>query len=1061
MVLLQNRHAVQHMIAMVIFMALFIQITLPEGSVNAIGSDPFDQKTFNITVQHSKLKMDVSGGSGLNGAAILQMPANTATNQQWTFSSTTPGYYKIISKSSSKALVVKNASTAEGAKIIQHTYSDDATYNDEWSVIDAGNGYYQLKNRLSNKVIEIPDSSLKSETQFVQRTASTGNNQRFEIAFDRTVNDNTTGTGHDQFAYSSGWDYSLEQNAFSSDNHYSNITNSTVTITFIGTKVRLYGAKNSNQGIAAISVDNGPETMVDMYSLSRMDQFLLFESANLSTSQEHTLKIRVTGNKNASASNTYLSIDRVDILSRVTSDLTPEHNYTQRTETINGVNHSVITLNYTGYDAGDSVRAAIQAVKAAPKPVILDFPTGTYHFRATTANQVQYYISNASTTEQTPDGWRRVGLLFKDIQDLTIRGNGSTLMFHGVMTPIVFDHATNAKVNGINIDFNRPVVSEMTITEVGSNYVRASIHADTWYYIQSNQLVWMGEENWTQNGTQNVKAVQEYKPATKETWRVGNPLIGVTSTQDLGNRIVQFNYSSAPNLTVGNTFQLRDTARREQGALIYRSKDIVWNDVNFYAAPGLGIISQYSENLTLNRLYFAPKVGSGRTNASMADFLQVSGSKGNFVVDDSYFAGAHDDAINVHGTHLQVVQIPAYNQVKVQFMHNESWGFDAFAIGDTIEYINKSTLLSKQSAVVTGVTHVNDTQILLTLDRTVPSFVTVNEYVVENTTWTPNVTIKNSSFETIPTRGILLTTRGSILVENNTFNRMPMSALLIADDANSWYESGMVKNVMIKNNIFNNNGNSVISIQPSTSLTNPDKTVHSNIVIDGNQFIKSTGDSKIYAKSVNGFTFINNSANQGGIEMNLDKSRGIIVMGNSFAQSNVTKKITMNNMYTIEGTIGENQGFVVTQTNTITPIAWESNDIPQVLMTATASSSHSGNEASKAVDGDRSTVWHSEWSPMANLPQSILIDLGSSYSITKLRYLPWQNGNSNGNITSYQIATSTNGSSFTTVASGTWADNNSEKSAVFNHVTARFIKLTATASHGGFASATEINVVHN
>lgn len=199
----------------------------------------------------------------------------------------------------------------------------------------------------------------------------------------------------------------------------------------------------------------------------------------------------------------------------------------------------------------------------------------------------------------------------------------------------------------------------MTVTEVGNNYMKASIHPDSWYVIQNNQLSWLGEENWTQNGTQNVGAVQEYDPATKLTWRVGNPLDSVTNAQDLGNRVVQFNYASKPNFEVGHTFQLRDTARREQGTLIYRSKDIAWTDVNFYVAPGLGIISQYSENLTLDRLNFAPKAGSGRTNASMADFLQVSGSKGDIKVTNSHFAGAHDDAINVHGTHLQIVQIPA------------------------------------------------------------------------------------------------------------------------------------------------------------------------------------------------------------------------------------------------------------------------------------------------------------------------------------------------------------------------------------------------------------------
>ncbi|WP_339248170.1 discoidin domain-containing protein [Paenibacillus sp. FSL F4-0243] len=1043
--------------------AQLIQTSITDSDEQLLKIDPvrdlYDQQKFNLTVQHSNLRMDVNEDSKADGAAIIQWTAGSGWNQQWMFMKTDPGYYKIISMSSSKALAVENASTADGAGIIQATFIGDTNYKDEWSVVDVGDGYFQLKNRASGKVIEMPDNRLSNGEQFVQNKAGTGNNQKFAFSLDRTVNDNATGSGSDQFVYSSGWDYTTsEGGAFSRDNHYSNKAGSYALLRFTGSKVQLYGAKNDNQGIVAFSIDDGPEQLVDTYASSRLDQQLLFESSEM-LNQEHVLNIRVTDQKNANASNTFISIDRADIQSRVVKGVNKSEDYYKQTkETINGVDYSVITLNYKGEDAGDAVSAAIEAAKTAQKPVILDFPTETYHFKASTANQVRYFISNTSTIQQTPSSTRKVGLLFKDIDDLTIRGNGSTLLFHGVMTPIVFDHATNIKVNGINIDFNRPVVSEMTVTEVGNNFMKASIHQDSWYSIQNNQLVWFGEENWTEYGTQNVRAVQEYNPLTKQTRRVDNPLDGSTSAKDLGKREVQFNFSKSPNVTVGNTFQLRDTARREQGALIYRSKDIVWSDVNFYAAPGLGIVSQYSENVAIDKMSFAPKAGSGRTNASMADFLQVSGSKGDIQVLNSYFAGAQDDAINIHGTHLQIVQIPASNQVKVQFMHPESWGFDAFAVGDTMEYINKSTLLSKESAVVTNVTRINDTQILLTLDKTVPSSITENDYVVENATWTPKVTITNSKFETIPTRGILVTTRGPVRIENNTFNGMQMSAILIADDASSWYESGMVKDVLIRNNTFNNNGNAVISVEPSTSLTNPDKTVHSHIVIDGNQFNKPDGNSEIYAKSVDGFTFTNNTANQGGFDLALDASKDVTIAGNSFKESDVDKKINFNRMIPGKDSVDGAQGFVVTRTNDYTPDDSEAIEIPQSEMTAKATSHHSGEEAGNAIDGDPSTIWHTEWEPIAELPQSITLDLGKPRMISKLRYLPRQNGAQNGNITSYELLTSLDGISFTRFTSGSWSDDSNEKIATFAPITSRYLKLTATEGHGGYASVAELHV---
>jgi hypothetical protein len=138
--------------------------------------------------------------------------------------------------------------------------------------------------------------------------------------------------------------------------------------------------------------------------------------------------------------------------------------------------------------------------------------------------------------------------------------------------------------------------------------------------------------------------------------------------------------------------------------------------------------------------------------------------------------------------------------------------------------------------------------------------------------------------------------------------------------------------------------------------------------------------------------------------------------------------------------------------------------IPQDQMTATADS-YQANYASWccephfAIDGDPTTLWHSQFSPYQPLPHWITLDLGGSYNVTGLQYLPRQDGNYNGNITSYTISVSTDGTNFTQVATGTWADDPTLKSATFPARTARYIRLTALAGHNGYASAAEINVL--
>ncbi|WP_339314921.1 discoidin domain-containing protein [Paenibacillus sp. FSL R10-2734] len=693
--------------------------------------------------------------------------------------------------------------------------------------------------------------------------------------------------------------------------------------------------------------------------------------------------------------------------------------YTKTTEIKDGETYSVITVNYTGDDAGPAVNEAIAAAQNATKPVILDFPNGTYNFKDSSAISAQYYISNASTASQTPGGLRKIGLLFKNISDITIRGNGSTLLFHGVMTPIVFDHATNVNMNNISFDFKRPVMSELTVTTVGSTYFEADIHPDSLYKIANNKLQWTGEvdsngnplDNWVAGGFANITQVQGYNPNTKETWRSSNPLSGVVSAQDLGNRKVRFNFNSAPAAVNGYTYQLRNDIRKEQGAFIYRSKDVTWTGVSFHAAPGLGIVGQYSENLDFENLNFAPKTGSGRTNASMADFMQFSGVKGKIKVNNSNFFGAHDDPINVHGTHLRIVDKPASNQIKVRFMHSQSWGFDAFTVNDTIEYIEGSSLLSVDSAKVTAISRINDSDILLTLDKDVPSMISVNNFYVENVTWTPNVTITGNTFDSLSTRPILVTTRGKVLIDNNTFNRPKMSSIIIADDASSWYESGMVKDVTISNNTFNYGVNPVISIEPSTFSTNPDKTVHSNINIDGNVF-KMNGNTSIYTKGVNGFSFNNNIIQEGGLQLSFQGSKNVSVDGNSFIQSGVTKSIALSYMYTDTDTIDAAQGFSVSRSNNYVPVIPNPNVNLSLTATATASSQMNNDFVpNNAKDGNTTSKWAPATGKGSN--EWLQIDFGSSKSFNQVVLSEFLDRTTGNKIQYY------NGSSWVDLASGT------------------------------------------
>jgi O-glycosyl hydrolase len=129
-----------------------------------------------------------------------------------------------------------------------------------------------------------------------------------------TVNDNTTGTGLNQFNYQGSWGYYNAQNgAYDSDNHWSSATNDYFTFQFIGQQARVYASMAPNSGILAFSVDNDAETYFDAYAAMRVDNVFLFATPTLGNGA-HTLKVRVTGLKSSASSGYNVPADRIDVV---------------------------------------------------------------------------------------------------------------------------------------------------------------------------------------------------------------------------------------------------------------------------------------------------------------------------------------------------------------------------------------------------------------------------------------------------------------------------------------------------------------------------------------------------------------------------------------------------------------------------------------------------------------------------------------------------------------------------------------------------------------------------
>ena len=504
-------------------------------------------------------------------------------------------------------------------------------------------------------------------------------------------------------------------------------------------------------------------------------------------------------------------------------------------------------------------RTLLEACRNNKETVVI-LEKGRYDIWPEGAVRKEIYISNTSSETECPSKEKTIGLHFDRIENLTFSGNGAEIIMHGSITPIAIDSCKNVTLQNISVDFERPGGSELTYIEVLPGEVTVKVHPDTRYEIRDSLLNLIGE-GWRSNQIHCIK----YTPVDNHMrYSSDYGVLSKSHVVEVAPHVLKFYTPQNFMPEVGATLTLRDIIRNQVGLLNLCSEGTTLRNVNMRYMHGLGIVSQYSRNITMDHVNCLPSQNSGRILASSADFMHFSGCSGNISITDCNFSGAQDDAINVHGTNLRIVEKTSTDKVVVRFMHPQTYGFMAYQPGDTVAFVNPSTMLRTAYAVVKEVTMVEPRTISLSFDTPIPSDIEINATCVENISATPTVHISGCNITRLSTRGILMTTPRKAIIENCRFEGLGMAAILVEGDAAGWFESGPVTDLTIKNNTFIDcnyagpqNGATIV-FNPSNTVISPKNAVHENINIIGNTFL-TEGRPVLYAKSTSGILFFGNS----------------------------------------------------------------------------------------------------------------------------------------------------------------------------------------------------------
>ncbi|MFJ5234083.1 RICIN domain-containing protein [Kitasatospora sp. NPDC088391] len=126
--------------------------------------------------------VDATGWGTANGTAVQQWTCGAGANQQWQFTPTDSGYYRITNRNAAAAgqvLDVTGAATADGAKIQTWQWSGGA--NQQFRPARQADGSWTLVNRASGKCLDVTGVSTADGARLQQWTCTGGPAQTFRL----------------------------------------------------------------------------------------------------------------------------------------------------------------------------------------------------------------------------------------------------------------------------------------------------------------------------------------------------------------------------------------------------------------------------------------------------------------------------------------------------------------------------------------------------------------------------------------------------------------------------------------------------------------------------------------------------------------------------------------------------------------------------------------------------------------------------------------------------------------------------------------------------------------
>lgn len=493
---------------------------------------------------------------------------------------------------------------------------------------------------------------------------------------------------------------------------------------------------------------------------------------------------------------------------------------------------------------------------------MLCFEKGTCFIEKKDSRKCRYSFSNTQFTDN-----QHAAYIIKNRKDIVIDGNDSLMVFRGHMTPFIIDSSENVTIKNLTVDFDPPLVAEGTILSRTDEYIDV--------FVDNEKFPHFCRDNWL------FFDIGDEEPSPLTTFsqiRFGRDLtvahssaddFTVDRAEDIDLNTVRFFPADKESIKAaepGELFVIRHNSRLHPGFFIENCKNVILENITVHSCGGLGVLAQFSEDITCRNVCFLPNRDKGRRiSCGRDDGMHITSCRGKVLIEGCSFLGLMDDPINIHGCSLRIDDVLNDGKtVRAHYMHEDAKNFSYYSRpGDTIRIIDARHMNEVENATAQSWEKESEDTILLHFTEAIS--IRKGDYAIENISSTCEFVCRKNRFGSCRARGLLVSTPKKVVIEGNLFESSG-SGILIPGDANYWYESGECHDVTIENNVFTNHcmtsmyqyTHGMISICPIVPEPVEQMPFHKNITVKNNTF--DTSDTPVlYAFSTENLTFEGNT----------------------------------------------------------------------------------------------------------------------------------------------------------------------------------------------------------